>query len=81
MSKTDNFKTYLKKQGASKVGFADVKGIASEFVDLPNGISIILKIPKETLWLFFIMREYFLILDFLWKKSQMNFFRLQTLDF
>lgn len=51
MSKTDNIKTYLKKQGASKVGFADVKGIASEFVDLPNGISIILKIPKETIQL------------------------------
>ena len=40
----NKLKEYLIDLGASKVGFADVKGIASEFVDLPNGISIILKI-------------------------------------
>lgn len=40
---------YLKKLGASKVGFADVNGIANEFIDLPNGISLVLKLPKKAM--------------------------------
>lgn len=51
MSEMNNIKDYLISLGASKVGFADVKGLASEFVDLPNAISIVLKIPKETIQL------------------------------
>lgn len=47
----NNIKDYLISLGASKVGFADVNGLASEFVDLPNAISIVLKIPKETIQL------------------------------
>lgn len=47
----DELKEYLLNLGASKVGYADVKGLASEFVDLPNGISLVLKIPKETIQL------------------------------
>ena len=31
------------------MGFADVDGLASEFTDLPNGISIVLKIPKRAM--------------------------------
>lgn len=49
MSKMNDVKSYLKKLGASKVGFADVNGLASEFVDLPNGISIVLKLPIEAM--------------------------------
>lgn len=44
-----NLKQYLKKLGVSKVGFADVGGIANNFSDLPNGISLVLKIPKKTI--------------------------------
>ena len=51
MSEMNNIKDYLISLGASKVGFADVNGLASEFVDLPNAISIVLKIPKETIQL------------------------------
>lgn len=51
MSEMNNLKIYLKELGASKVGFADVNGLANEFVDLPNAISIVLKIPKETIQL------------------------------
>ena len=47
----DELKKYLLNLGVSKVGYADVKGLASEFVDLPNGISLVLKIPKETIQL------------------------------
>ena len=47
----DELKRYLLNLGASKVGYANVKGLASEFVDLPNGISLVLKIPKETIQL------------------------------
>ena len=47
----NNLKMYLKNLGASKIGFADVDGLAKEFVDLPNGISIVLKLPKETIQL------------------------------
>ncbi len=47
----DELQKYLLSIGASKVGYADVKGLASEFVDSPNGISIVLKIPKETIQL------------------------------
>ena len=47
----DELKKYLLGLGASKVGYADVNGLASEFVDLPNGISIVLKLPKEAMQL------------------------------
>lgn len=49
MSEMNNIKDYLISLGASKVGFADVNGLASEFVDLPNGISIVLKLPKKAM--------------------------------
>lgn len=42
-------KKYLLSLGVSKVGFADVDGLASEFVDLPNGISLVLKLPKKAM--------------------------------
>lgn len=51
MSKMNELKEYLISLGASKVGFADVNGLASEFVDFPNGISLVLKIPTETIQL------------------------------
>lgn len=51
MSKMNNIKDYLISLGANKVGFADVNGLTSEFIDLPNAISIVLKIPKETIHL------------------------------
>lgn len=51
MSELTNLQEYLKKLGVSKVGFADVNGIASDFVDLPNGISLVLKMPKEAMQL------------------------------
>ena len=40
---------YLQKLGASKVGYANVDGIANEFIDLPNGISLVLKLPKKAM--------------------------------
>ena len=49
MSEMSDLKEYLLKSGASKVGFADVNGLAREFVDLPNGISIVLKLPIEAM--------------------------------
>lgn len=49
MSEGNNLKEYLTEIGASKVGFADVDGLASEFTDLPNSISIVLKIPKRAM--------------------------------
>ena len=49
MPEMNNVKDYLLKLGASKVGFADVEGLAKEFVDLPNGISIVLKLPKQAM--------------------------------
>lgn len=51
MSEMNDIKSYLKRLGASKVGFADVNGLASEFIDLPNGISIVLKLPKHAMQL------------------------------
>ncbi|WP_458404365.1 hypothetical protein [Methanobrevibacter sp.] len=51
MSEMNEIKSYLKTLGASKVGFADVNGLASEFIDLPNGISIVLKLPKQAMQL------------------------------
>lgn len=51
MSELNELKDYLIELGASKVGFADVNGLANEFVDLPNGISLVLKLPKETIQL------------------------------
>ena len=49
MSEMNDLQDYLFGLGASKVGFADVDGIANDFVDLPNGISIILKLPKKAM--------------------------------
>ena len=51
MSEMDDIKNYLIGLGASKVGFADVNGLASEFIDLPNGIGLVLKLPKEAMYL------------------------------
>ena len=51
MSEMDDIKNYLIGLGASKVGFADVNGLASEFVDLPNAIGLVLKLPKEAMYL------------------------------
>ena len=45
----DGVEKYLLELGASKVGYADVEGLASELVDLPNGISLVLKLPKEAM--------------------------------
>ena len=45
----DELKKYLLSQGASKVGYADVEGLANEFIDLPNGISLVLKLPKKAI--------------------------------
>ena len=44
-------KKYLLELGVSKVGFADVNGLASEFVDLPHGISLVMKLPKKAMQL------------------------------
>ncbi len=46
-----NVKMYLLGLGVSKVGFTNVDGLASEFVDFPNGISLVLKLPKEAMQL------------------------------
>ena len=45
----DGVEKYLLELGASKVGYADVEGLANELVDLPNGISLVLKLPKEAM--------------------------------
>lgn len=47
----DELKEYLLELGASKVGYANVDGLANKFVDLPYGISLVLKIPKDTICL------------------------------
>lgn len=47
----DELKEYLLELGASKVGYANVEGLASAFVDLPNGISLVLKLPKKAMQL------------------------------
>ena len=47
----NDIEKYLLDLGASKVGYADVDGLASEFVDLPNGISLVLKLPKKAMQL------------------------------
>ncbi len=49
MSEMNELKEYLINLGASKVGFADVNGLANEFVDLPNGISLVIKLPKKAM--------------------------------
>lgn len=51
MSEMDDIKNFLIGLGASKVGFADVNGLASEFVDLPNAIGLVLKLPKEAMYM------------------------------
>ncbi len=45
----DELEKYLLRLGASKVGYANVEGLASEFIDLPYGISLVLKLPKEAM--------------------------------
>lgn len=45
----DELKKFLINKGASKVGYADVSGLADAFIDLPNGISLVLKLPKEAI--------------------------------
>lgn len=45
----DELKKFFINKGASKVGYADVSGLADEFIDLPNGISLVLKLPKEAI--------------------------------
>ena len=45
----DELEKYLLGLGVSKVGYADVNGLAKDFVDLPYGISLVLKLPKETI--------------------------------
>ena len=47
--KDENIRNYLMKLGASKVGVANIDGVANKFVDLPNGISIVLKLPKKAM--------------------------------
>ncbi|MGX8693312.1 MAG: hypothetical protein ACSW71_00245 [Methanobrevibacter sp.] len=47
----DELEKYLLGLGVSKVGYADVNGLAKDFVDLPHGISLVLKLPKETIHL------------------------------
>ena len=47
----DELEKYLLGLGVSKVGYADVNGLAKDFVDLPHGISLVLKLPKETIQL------------------------------
>lgn len=48
MSEMNELKKYLIAQGVSKVGFADVSEFSEKFVKLPNGISLVLKLPKKT---------------------------------
>lgn len=47
----DELEKYFLELGVSKVGYANVAELASEFVDLPNGICLVLKLPKETIHL------------------------------
>ena len=47
--KTARLKKYLLQLGASKVGFGDVSGLADDFIELPYGISLVLKLPKEVI--------------------------------
>ena len=47
----DELEKYLLELGASKVGYADVDGLASELIDLPNGVSLVLKLPKKAMQL------------------------------
>jgi epoxyqueuosine reductase QueG len=49
MPELTDFQKYLQKLGVDKIGFADVDGIAKDFVDLPNGISLVLKLPKKAM--------------------------------
>ena len=45
----DDVKKYLLDLGVSKIGYANVEGLASELIDLPNGISLVLKLPKKAM--------------------------------
>ena len=43
----EELKRYLINIGADKVGFANINGLANDFIDLPNGISLVLKLPTK----------------------------------
>ena len=45
----DELEKYLLRLGASKVGYANVNGLASELIDLPYGVSLVLKLPKKSI--------------------------------
>lgn len=47
MFEDNDLKNFLIKKGASKVGFANIDGLTDGFIDLPYGISLVLKIPKK----------------------------------
>lgn len=47
----DDVKKYLLGLGVNKVGYANVEGLATELIDLPNGISLVLKLPKKAMQL------------------------------
>lgn len=47
----DYVKKYLLGLGVNKVGYANVEGLATELIDLPNGISLVLKLPKKAMQL------------------------------
>lgn len=49
MSELTDLQKYLQELGADKIGFADIDGIANDFIDLPNGISLVLKLPKKAM--------------------------------
>ena len=51
MNYMENLEKYLKNLGVSKVGFADVDGLAKDFIDLPTGISLVLKLPVKAMQL------------------------------
>lgn len=51
MSELNNLQDYLKNLGVSKIGYANLDDLTTDFVDLPNGISLVLKLPKELIYL------------------------------
>ena len=49
MSDSIKLKNYLKNLGINKVGFTTVNGLSKDFIDLPNAISLVLKLPLKTI--------------------------------
>ena len=49
MTEEKKLQKYLEGLGVSKIGFANIEGIANEFINLPNGISLVLKLPKKAM--------------------------------